>query len=86
MNRRELFAGAGAAALSGAVPAVCPGPVTAAEIRDLQEKARLTQMWFDDDALGNTAIWLVSWGTGEVVQVEGEVVNGSLYFRRPGQP
>jgi hypothetical protein len=62
------------------MPVLPVGPVTATEIRDLQEKAR------KDFAVDeSTSIWLVSWGTDEVVQVEGEVVNGQLYFRRPSQ-
>jgi len=73
MNRRELFAGAGAAALSAAVPA--------------REFAGLKPVLYgvDFSSEPDTTIWVVSWGTGEVVQVEGEVVDGQLYFRRPGQ-
>lgn len=53
MNRRELFAGAGAAALSGVLPA---GPATGF--------SGVTPKLMGEDADGNTSIWVVSWAPG----------------------
>jgi hypothetical protein len=62
MNRRELFAGAGAAALSAAVPVVPAGPITATEIRGLQSRAfeGLKPRFHTDLTTGTTSVWLVS--------------------------
>lgn len=72
MNRRELFAGAGAAALSSAVPAACPGPVTATEIKDLQENARRKYEVEDQ----STSIWVVCWGDGSEPYIASSLAEG----------
>jgi hypothetical protein len=83
MNRRELFAGAGAAALSAAVPVVPTFGGGAGGGKTAGQAARRTWEVYGEDAIGNTQIWVVSWGTGAVEQVEGEVLGGQLWFRRP---
>lgn len=72
MNRRELFAGAGAAALSAAVPVPPVGPITATEIRDLQEKA------YRDHDYGDvsTSLWFVVWGDGTEPYLAGSLPKG----------
>jgi hypothetical protein len=78
MNRRELFAGAGAAALSAAVPV---GPVPSPPVYDAYSTLP-TSKAFEDLATGTTSVWLVSWATGQVEQAEGRVVGGQLYLHR----
>jgi hypothetical protein len=86
MNRRELFAGAGAAALSAAVPV---GPVPPQPVYDAYSTLPtsktfegLEPRFHTDLTTGTTSVWLVSWATGQVEQATGKVVGGQLYLPR----
>jgi len=54
MNRRDLFRGAGAAALAAVAPSLPAEPFTG-----------LTPVWVGPDAEGTSALWLVSWANTE---------------------
>ena len=72
MNRRELFAGAGAVALSGVVPVVPapPQPVYDAYSTLPTSKAfeGLKPRFHTDALTGTTSVWLVSWRADKVTR------------------